>query len=226
MQVHFRRVVLSSLLASLVTGLAWAGDSPDAIYVGAGLPGAMVGYSRSVNSSWGWRADYAARANMRSTFKESGINYSGTTNVKRLGLFVDHFPMQNGFRVTGGLTVNQTRGRFNALFDGSTAITIGSTTITPTASQYVDVLVKMPVVTPYLGIGWGHHDTGTGLDFVADLGVMYGRLKIDVDTNVKGLGSPAITQADIDAEVNKIRKNGVGRNNFVPQASVGMSFRY
>ncbi len=234
MQVHHRRIVLPSLLASLLTGLlagmspslVWAGDSPDSLYIGAGVPGNMMGYSRNLNPSWGWRADYATRTNMRDTFKESGINYSGTTDVKRLGLFVDHFPMQNGFRVTGGLTVNQTRGRFSALFDGSTSVTIGNTTITPTSSQYVNVLVKMPVLTPYIGIGWGHHDTGTGLDFVADLGLMYGRLKVEVDTNVQGLGAPPITQADIDAEVNKIRNNGIGKTNIIPQASVGLSFRY
>ena len=85
--------------------------------------------------------------------------------------------------------------------------------------------VKMPVLTPYLGIGWGHHDTGTGLDFVADLGVMIGRLKIDVDTNVRTT-FPAVTQADVDAEVQKIRDHGIGKTLAIPQASVGMSFRY
>ena len=54
---------------------------------------------------------------------------------------------------------------------------INETTITPSAADYFRAHVKIPRLTPYFGIGWGHQPQETGLGFVADVGVSIGKAK-------------------------------------------------
>ncbi|MDO9005440.1 MAG: hypothetical protein Q7V20_18500 [Aquabacterium sp.] len=216
-----QRLALTALLAGLSTTTAQAGES----YANVGIPGVMLGYAHSVNSQWGLRGDVATLGSVKRHFTESGITYQGTIKAQRLGLFADYFPMQGGFRLTGGLTLNHMRVRLKSQFDGTTSVTLGSQTLTPTAGDYFNAELKFPRVMPYLGVGWGHQARDQGLGFVADLGVMIGKAKVTTTQNVVANYPGLVTQADVDAETQKLR-DGVGDIRFVPQVSVGVSYRY
>ena len=210
---------LTTLAVSLAAATAHAGES----YGGIGLPGLMLGYAHTVDRTWGLRADVATLGTVTRDFNESGIRYKGTIKADRLGLFADYFPMGGGFRLTGGVTFNRMNVKLKSQFDGATSITVGSQTLTPAATDYFNAEVAFPRTTPYLGLGWGHHTQAPGWGVVADAGVMIGKAKVTSSTNV--VGQFGITQADVDAETQKLR-DGVGQVSVIPQLSIGVSYRY
>jgi hypothetical protein len=84
------------------------------------------------------------------------------------------------------------------------------------------VQIKFPRSTPYLGIGWGHQQE-TGLRFAADIGAMIG--KATATTSGRGQLATAQGQADIDAELDKLR-DGVAKIRFVPQISFAIGYAF
>ena len=200
---------------------AWAGAS----YASVGVPGVIVGYAHSVNQQLGLRIDAGTTGSFARDRTESGIPYSVAFKYNRVGLFGDYFPFGGRFRLTGGLTVNDAALTLKTRFDGTSQVTFDQTTITPTANDRFDATVKIPRVTPYIGIGWGHQAATTGLGFIADLGVSIGRAKLTVNQNLLENYPGLLTQSDIDAKTAELRGN-VAKVRVLPQASIGLSYRY
>lgn len=92
------------------------------------------------------------------------------------------------------------------------------------ADDRFNARIKFPSATPYVGIGWGHHAAGPGWGFVFDLGGSIGRAKVEGSVSGPNL-SGNVSQADIDAELAQLR-DGVGKVRFVPQVSIGASYRF
>lgn len=201
--------------------IAHAGES----YVKVGLPGAVVGYAHTVNQQLGLRVDAGTTGSMTRDRTESGINYQVKFKYNRVGLFGDYFPFGGRFRLTGGLTINDTALTLKSKFDGVTPVTIGDSPITPQADDFFEAKVKIPRVTPYIGIGWGHHAAERGFGFVADVGVSIGRAKVSIRENLTENYPGLITQADVDAETKELKDN-VGKVRLLPHVAVGMSYRY
>jgi hypothetical protein len=55
--------------------------------------------------------------------------------------------------------------------------------------------------------------------------VSIGRAKVTIDTNVIQRSGGVITQADVDRETQEL-KDGVGKIRVLPQATLGVSYRY
>lgn len=212
-------------------GLTWAcmaaasSSHAGEVYGSVGLPGVVVGYAHAVNQQLGLRIDAGTTGSFTRSRTESGIPYSVSFKYNRIGLFGDYFPFSGRFRLTTGLTVNDTALTLKTRFDGNTSVTFNDTTITPTVNDRFDATVKIPRVTPYLGIGWGHHAREAGLGFVADLGVSIGRAKLSVQQNLLDNYPGVLTQNDIDVKTAELREN-VAKVRVLPQASVGLSYRY
>lgn len=193
------------------------------VYGGMGFPGVMVGYAHPLSDSATLRADYATLGTRSDTTTEEGITYNTKIKVNRLGLFADWFVRPgSSFRLTGGLTSNQYKVDLSGGGIGST-INIGNTTYALTAGDRFDVHIKFPNTTPYLGVGWGHQKADKGWGFHADLGGSIGKAK--VTTSLSGALAAQVSQADVDAETAEIR-DGVGKIRFVPQLTVGVSYRF
>ena len=184
----------------------------------------MVGYAQAVSDLVVLRADYATLGEQGKNGNREGINYRGQLKAGRLGAFADYFPLGNGFRLTGGLTFNQMQVDLRSDFQSGDLVTVGNSSfvVPPNSSYHFNVTVKVPDVTPYLGMGWGHHDQTQGWGLVADVGASIGQAKVSVDTNVANAG---ISQADINRETQQI-KDGIGDIKFIPQISLGVSYRY
>jgi len=208
--------ILATLAACSTASLAQ--DS----YVGVGLPGLLtLGYAYPVSSSVGLRGEYAGGLSVNRDGNQDGVNVTGSFKASRLGAFADWFPMGGAFRLVGGLTVNDITADFNALGTGNS--TINGNTVNMTGETY-NVKVKFPNTTPYLGIGFGHQKSDAkGLGFYADLGVMIGTFSADTTTSL--VGKQGITQADVDAQTQKIR-NSLGGLTALPSASMGLLYRY
>ncbi len=208
-----------TLAACIASDAAMAGEA----YVSAGLPVVVVGYAASVNQHMGWRVDAGTTGSINKPMTQSGIQFDGKGTYNRLGLFGDFFPLSTGFRVTGGITVNRAMVDLKSRFDGSTAVDINGISVVPTASDYFNAQVKFPTVMPYIGLGWGHHDQSPGLGFNADVGVSFGKAKLNTDTNL--VGQYGITQADMDAKIADLRDK-VNKITLLPSANVGVSYHY
>jgi hypothetical protein len=190
-----------------------------------GLPGVVIGYAQSVNDQLGLRIDAGTTGSMARDRTESGVPYRATAKYNRVGLFGDYRPFGGRFRLTAGLTVNEATLKLDSRFDGVTPVTINETTLTPSATDFFRARVKIPRLTPYFGIGWGHHPQEAGLGFVADLGVSIGKAKVTVDQNLVQNYPGLISQADVDAETRQL-KDEVGKVRILPHVAVGMSYRY
>ncbi|MEY4564627.1 MAG: hypothetical protein RLZZ618_3904 [Pseudomonadota bacterium] len=210
---------------SLAGGLISAAQAGE-VYGGIGLPGAMLGYAHSVSPSLTVRGDFATLGSRKERTTEEGVTYDSNIGFNRAGLFADWFPAGNGFRVVGGLTFNNLKADLSARGDGVTQFTIGSQTFTSNPNDRMDVSITYPKVTPYLGLGYGHHaDKGWG--FVFDLGASFGRAKVSETHSGPSFSSSGgpVTQADVDAETQELR-DGVAKVTFIPQVSLGVSYKF
>ena len=101
--------------------------------------------------------------------------YHGKLNLKNLNTFLDFAPLGPLFRISGGFIFNDNKFDVNTdQFNGGSI----SGTVKPSNSA-----------APYLGIGYGRV-SGTGVNFYADLGVMYqGSPKASLTANCGSLSA-------------------------------------
>ncbi len=192
-------------------------------YGSLGLPGVLVGVAHPVNQSFTVRGDYGGIGSLSGTRTEDGIRYDGTGDFNRLGLFGDWYALGNGFRITGGLTFNQMALDLEARPEGNT-IMIGNNTYPVAANDRFVARIEFPRVTPYLGIGWGHHAAEKGWGFNADLGVSIGRATVSTQTYGALATQPGI--ADDVAREQAELEEGVGKIRAIPQLTIGISYRF
>lgn len=190
------------------------------VYGGLGLPGVMAGYAQPFGGVT-LRGDLATLQVPDQTVNEEGIDYSTNAKLNRLGLFADWFAL-GGWRLTGGITFNQMNLDLQARGNGG-VINIGGTNYTTSADDRLDVKIEFPKTTPYLGLGYGHQAGSAGFGFVFDLGASIGRAKLNATASGPNLGQAS--QADIDRELEELR-NGVGKVQFFPQLSLGLTYRF
>jgi hypothetical protein len=214
---RYRTLATFGLLAGLL-GSAQAGE----VYGMLGFPGVGLGFAQPINQHFTVRADYATLGSHDDAYEEEGINYQGTLKFARTGLFADWFPMAGSFRITGGVTANNMK--LNLVATGTNqAIEIGDGSYVFTPQDRLDAEVKFPSSSPYLGIGWGHHDAGTGLRFSFDLGAAFGKVK--VKTAVSGPNAGQVSQEDLDKETAELRDN-LAKIKFMPQISFGIGYSF
>jgi len=192
-------------------------------YATIGAPGIVLGVAQPMNERVSLRADYATSGRHGLDGEQEGIDYRGHVQFSRLGLFADWFVAGGGFRLTGGATFNQGRMDLTAFGDG-TPIRIGDTLYPTTEADRFEARVKFPDVTPYLGIGWGHHSQQVkGLSFLFDLGASIGQAT--VETRAEGPLLGQVSDEDLKKETRELR-DGVGRVKAIPQATIGMAYRF
>lgn len=203
---------------------AAAGANAGEIYTGVGLPGLMLGYAQPISGNLTLRGDVATLGTHSKDGNREGVNYTGTLEAHRAGLFADWFPTGGGFRLTGGVTLNDIKLRLDGQGDGNGTITIGNRTYPYDNSQdRFRADVEFPRTTPYLGLGWGHQASGPGFGFVFDLGVSIGKPKVTITTSGPNLSQ--VSQDDIDRESRELRETA-DKIKAIPQLSVGVSYRF
>jgi hypothetical protein len=208
-------------IALLALAGAALGAQAGEIYGGIGLPGLMIGYAHAYSPRLTARVDVATLGSRSANRTENGIDYAGKVEAHRAGVFADWFPFSGGFRLTGGLTLNDVGLELAARTTGGN-IQIGGNNYPFVAGDRFDVSIRFPRATPYLGLGFGHH-AGKGLGFVTDLGVSIGRAKLTATASGPNLGN--VARSDIDRELAELR-DGVGKIRILPQVSIGLNYRF
>lgn len=193
----------------------------DEVYGGVGFPGITLGISRSIAPAVNLRGEYSGGLNMSRNGQRNGIDFNGNLKAQSVSILADYFPMNNGFRVTGGLSFNNTRFKLDSTGLGTATINGKPVSL---SGEFFNIEVKQPGVTPYLGIGYGFKpDSKSAWDFYADVGVMIGKFKSTTNTSI--VGKQGITQADVDAQTATVRDD-VSKLSVLPKVSLGASYRF
>lgn len=215
--MHLAGIALA-LLSTFGTAPAHAGE----VYANLGLPGIGLGYAHPIDSRFTVRGDFMTMGSRQKDTTEDGIAYTGRYKLQRVALFGDWFPFEGSFRLTGGLSSNNYRISLDASGVGG-SLTIGDRTYNTSPGDGLNVEIKFPAVTPYLGIGWGHQ-TSSGWRMAADIGALIGKAKVTA-TARGALANEADIQANIDKELAELR-DGVGKIRAIPQLSVSVGYSF
>jgi hypothetical protein len=207
--------IASTVICASAGAPALAGE----VYLGIGVPGVALGYAAPLNSHVTLRAEAAGGLSVSRSGKREGLDYDGELKASRLGGFADWYPFAGTFRLSTGITSNDIK----VTLDGRGGSgTINGKPVNLTGESF-RVNVKYKPTTPYLGLGWGHQAGAAGLGFYFDVGAQFGRFETTATTTV--VGKFGVTQADVDAEVQKVRDN-LGQYKVLPVAALGLSYRF
>ena len=219
------------LAATLVAaGLTAAGPAAAVeAYVATGFPYALVGIAQPINASFAVRADFGSIAHHNYSGTTSDNDFKGNIDYKRGALLGDWFVVNGGFRLSAGATFNQAKATMTASsHDGK--ISLGGVQYdAPSALYYVQSDLSFPKAAPYVGLGWGHHESTPGLSFNVDLGASIGTAKA---TPLKA--SPALASelaldsqgaSDLQQE-NRDFQDEVHKFKAIPQLTIGLGYRF
>ena len=214
-----KKTLLTALFLAGASTAAQAGD----LYLGLGFPTYTVGYAHTLNDAFGVRGEYSTLGTLKRDTVEDGINYQVRLKHQVVGAYADWHPMGGGFRVVGGITLNDTKVNLVAT-GGSATATIGTKTVS-LANETYNVDLVYPKVTPYVGLGYGFSPRNTpGFAFYVDAGVLIGKFKATATTSLVN-GSQGIKQEDVDAETAQLRES-TAKLSVLPKISVGVSYRF
>lgn len=214
MKIIARPAVLATLAAACLSSHAAE------VYTGIGFPGAAFGVSGTITGNLALRGEVAGGLSLSRDGRREGLTYNGKLKTGRAALFADWYPFAGSFRLTAGATANDIKLDLSGI---GTNGTINGKPVNLTGETF-NVQVKYARSTPFVGFGWGHNPApGGGLGFFFDLGAQFGKFDTTVQTTV--VGKYGVTQADVDAEVQKVRDT-VEQLKVLPTAAIGLTYRF
>jgi hypothetical protein len=198
---------------ALVAALAAAGSAQAA---GVGVRVGTLGYG----GDFGWglaptlnaRLGYSAYSHT-TTVNTSNVHYDGKLKLSNAPLLVDFSPI-GPFHLTAGIVGNNNK------------IDVTGTPNTGGGS-FSGKLKLGNTAAPYLGIGWGNV-AGAGVNFYADLGVMYmGSPKASLSANCGSLSTAQCTtlQNQVEAEQRAL-EDKVKKYKYYPVLNIGLTIGF
>ncbi|MET1755610.1 hypothetical protein ABVV53_09090 [Novosphingobium sp. RD2P27] len=100
------------------------------------------------------------------------ITYNGDLKLSSIGAMVDLHPFKNGFRLSGGLRVNDNKVELTATPDPAEVLRVGGTPYTAADVGLLTGTVNVDEFVPTLTVGYGGGLT-KGLKFGIDAGVLF-----------------------------------------------------
>jgi hypothetical protein len=165
--------------------------------------------------------------NYDSTGNTTDADYNYKLKLRTFDVLADYFPMDNGFRMTGGLVYNGNKVDVDMKAKSGAQYVVNGTTYTAAQAGSINGSVDFKKIAPYLGIGWGNAVANKGWGFTADLGVMF---QGNPETNLTSSGCQAPVNcaklaSDIAVEKNKLNDD-VNSYKTYPVIRVGASYRF
>ena len=221
------RLAVGALAASAL----FAAGSAAAVepYVATGFPYLLVGLAQPINASFAVRADFGSIAHHGYSGTTSDNDFKGNIDYNRAALLADWFVAEGGFRLSAGATFNQAKATMTASsHDGK--ISLGGVQYdAPSSLYYVQSDLSFPKAAPYVGLGWGHHDSAPGLSFNFDLGASIGTAKATpLKASPTRASEPALNQqgaTDLQQESHDFQDD-VHKFKAIPQLTIGLGYRF
>jgi len=225
-----KRIVTSAAFtAALLSATATAAPND---YLAAGIHAGTLGPGIDIAYNLSEKLNVRGVINSFNTDYDDQIDdfdYDFDADLQTAGLMLDWHLFSGGFRVTGGVLINNNELQGTATPQGGGSVEFGGQTFN--ASDFGDVTasVKFEEVTPYLGIGWGNLFNGSRLSFTVDAGVVFqGTPEADISATAAP-GAPAGTQAlldsAIDDEIVNVQ-NDLDNFELYPLIQVGLTYRF
>lgn len=208
--------LLIAAAAALLPGKAEATE----VFGGLGTSGVEVGVAERIGGSAGLRMS-AEFLKIGRDFESDGATYDTKLKFSSLGVYGDYFVAAGGFRLTAGAVIGTRKATGNAVATNG-SITINGSTY-PAAGESVGAEAKFPSAAPYVGIGYGHHQTSKGSGFYLDLGVVIGKADAKLSPSA-GLAAAA-GPANIAAEQQKLQ-DSVNKLKAYPVLKFGFSYAF
>lgn len=174
----------------------------------------------SVNARVGWNG-----YTFHEGITESDVKYDADLQFSSVSALVDWHPLDNGFRVSGGVLFNGNKLAMKAT--PTSNVTIGDVSYTPAEVGTLNSKVTFDDLAPYLGIGWGNAVAGEkGLGFSADLGVVF---QGSPNANLTASGGTLSTDPTFLTELKKEEaelNDGLSDFEYYPFVSVGITYKF
>lgn len=218
--------VLGTLVLGSMSLYAEGGD------FSVGLRAGTLGIGVEANKSYGEKLNFRLAYNFfeqSQDVNDGDTTYTGDLELSNGGIFADYHPWAGGFRLTGGIMLNDNEVTLNAKPNALT-IEIGNNTYDLNGGQVTGV-VDFNSLAPYVGMGWGRGVSSTSKwSFLFDLGVMFqGTPDVSIspvgNITLNGFPLVSLSTADIQAEIDQI-KNDVEDFDLYPVVSLGFSYRF
>lgn len=207
-----------SFVALLSLTAAQAGAAE--IYGGVATTGLEVGVAQPISSAFTTRLEFNW-LHATHKFDTSDIDYDARFKASNVGVYVDGF-VAGSLRVTAGALVGERKVHGVARSMGNT-ITLNGVVYPVAASDTLAFDADFPTVTPYLGIGFGHRNTGAGLHLYADAGVAWGRP--DVRLSPSASLAAKINPSDLAAE-QASAQDKANRLRAYPVVKIGVAYAF
>ncbi len=197
-----------------IMGLTLAAGSAQAAGIGARIGTTGLG----ADVAWDLAPTLSARlgysgGNVNHDVSTDLTNYHGKLKLSNLNTFLDFAPLGPFFRITGGFIFND--NKFDVQSDQVSGGSI-SGTVKPEKTA-----------APYLGIGYGRV-SGTGVNFYADLGVMYqGTPQATLTANCGSLsaGQCSTLQGQVAAEQARL-EDKLKNAKYYPVLNIGLTIGF
>jgi len=160
--------------------------------------------------------------------KRGSVDYNFQIKLRTVDLLLDLYPLQNGFRVTGGAIYNN--NHVDAIGTPSVAGTyvLNGHTYSAADAGSINGRIDFRRFAPYLGIGWGNRPSAKGWSVNADVGAMFqGGARVSVDNSGCNLPGTmcATLQSDIQAEAASLHDK-IDSYNIYPVVRIGAVYRF
>jgi len=168
----FSKTLLSAILG---IGLI-APTSAKAKNIAVGLRGGSAGIGGEVTISLLSKLNFRSGMNFFSydgSGMESETEYDYTVKLRLVPLLLDYYPFDNGFKVTSGVFINNSKVTGVAQPEGL-VLDIGGIEYEILSIGDVNGKIDFWKASPYLGIGWGNAlSKGSPVKVTVDLGVLF-----------------------------------------------------
>lgn len=125
------------------------------------------------------------RINLNLNTTQDDIEYDVDLKFNTLATLLDWHPRRGGFRISGGVLVNNNEFKSQAIGQNEKEYDIGDETYTGDFTLTGKIAFRK--IAPYLGIGWGMPPSKKrGWSLLADIGVLYhGQPQIELNASGK-----------------------------------------
>lgn len=155
---------------------------------------------------------------------EGDVEYDIDLKLFSASLLLDWHPFGGGFRISGGLLINQ--NELDTQARPMTSYTIGNTTYTPAQVGTLRGSIDFNDMAPYAGIGWGNavgKDKKWGVTF--DIGVVFqGSPKVSLTADGL-LASDPTFQANLKREEDELQ-DALDEFEYYPAIAIGITYKF
>lgn len=217
------------------------------VYGKAGLPGFGVGVGYALHDKVTVRGDFASLGAINRDFKQRDIDYHAKLKNDKLNVMFDFFPFDNGLRVTSGLGFLSTK--LTATGTGRSAsnqtFKIGNKTynIAIDGNDNINASLTYPSVSPYIGLGYGHHikqQNGGEWGFLFDVGMYLGKGKTSIGVSSSLMDKLVAAEQELGVSTERAQQlvnerinneksrftDKVDKFRVLPAISLGVSYRF